>query len=363
MKLRFRMSAALVLASLAAAAAFGARAQQASERPPTPVEVAAVAIEPLAVEATAVGTLLSNESVVLRPEIEGRIVKVGFDEGQPVDAGQQLFELDASVYEAELADAEARLSLADQNFQRARELFDKGAGTARGLDEARADFQVAQAAVELARARLTKTTIEAPFEGVVGLRRVSVGDYVTAGQDMVNLEDVDPVKVEFSVPERYLGALESGQHVQVAADAFPGRTFAGEIYAINPQIDPAGRSIQARALIPNDDRILRPGLFVRVKVELGRREEAIMIPEQAIVPRGKDRFVFKVVDGKAVETRVEVGHRRYGTVEIVEGLGPKDVVVTAGQLKIRDGAPVRPVNPPAADTGGGNRTGDAAKGS
>lgn len=317
---------------------------QGGQRPPTPVTVADVRTETLDIETTAVGSLLSNEAVMIRPEIEGRIVEIGFEEGEPVEKGQQLFKLDDTIYEAELADAEARLDLAERNYERAKELFQKGAGTARGRDEARSDYQIAEAAVHLARARLAKTTIEAPFAGVAGLRRVSVGDYLTAGHDLVNLEDIEPLKVEFAIPERYLGSLRTGQRVQLTADAFPGRSFEGEIYAIDPKIDPAGRSLQVRARVPNDDGRLRPGLFARVKVRLGTRENAILIPEQAIVPRGRDRFVFKVVDGKAVEVKVEIGQRRFGTVEIVDGLAAGDRVVTAGQLKIRDGAPVAPVN-------------------
>ncbi|WP_161958648.1 efflux RND transporter periplasmic adaptor subunit [Ferruginivarius sediminum] len=340
-------------AAMLAAFAFGAvalgpaamrPAQAQGQGQGVPVEVAQVTTDTVIQEATAVGTLLSNESVIIRPEIAGRIVDIRFEEGEPVEKGQLLFKLDDSVYQAELADAEARLELARRNMQRARELFKKGAGTARNLDQAESEFQTATAAVELAKARLTKTTIEAPFAGIAGLRKVSMGDYVTAGQDMVNIEDIDPLKVDFSIPERYLGALKIEQTVRVTADAFPGDTFQGKVYATDPQIDTGGRSIRVRALIPNDDRMLRPGLFVRVRLQLERRENAILIPEQALVPRGEDRFVFKVVDGKAAQTKVEIGQRRFGHAEILSGLERGDIVVTAGQLKIRDGAPVQPVN-------------------
>ena len=329
----------------------------AADRPPTPVEAQKVKVEPIVLETTAVGTLLSNETVIVRPEIEGRLTEVAFDEGTTVKKGQLLFKLDASIYRAELNDAQARLSLAATNFERAKELFKKKAGTERGLDEARSAYRVAEAAVELAKARMTKITIEAPFEGVVGLRQVSVGDYVTAGKDLVNLEDIDPLKVEFAVPERYLSAVKEGQTVRLTADAFPAETFEGRIYAINPQIHTAGRSIQVRARIANEQRRLRPGLFVRVKVQLGAREQAIIVPEEALVPRGKDRFVYKVVDGKAVETAVKIGLRRVGEVEVTQGLTVDDIVITAGQLKIRDGAAVKPIgeqqSKPEPDAAGG----------
>ncbi len=317
---------------------------QAADQPGTPVEAVKVKTEAIVMETTAVGTLLSNETVIVRPEIEGRLTEIAFEEGTTVKKGQLLFKLDASIYRAELNDAQARLSLAATNFERSQELFKKKAGTERGLDEARAAYRVAEAAVELARARMTKTTIEAPFEGVVGLRHVSTGDYVTAGKDLVNLEDIDPLKVEFAVPERYLSAVREGQIVRLTADAFPAETFEGAIYAINPQIDTSGRSIQVRARISNEDGKLRPGLFVRVKVQLGQREQAIIIPEEALVPRGKDRFVFKIIDGKAVETAVQIGIRRVGEVEITSGLAADDMVITAGQLKIRNGAAVKPVS-------------------
>ncbi len=311
-----------------------------AQRPPTPVDAAPVTVDTITIEAEAVGTLLSNESVLIRPEIAGRIVAIGFEEGQAVAADQQLFQLDDSIYQAELADARARLQLAERSFERAKQLLQRGAGTQRARDEALASLQTARAAVELAEARLTKTTIEAPFAGIAGLRRVSMGDFVTVGQDMVNLENIDPVKVDFAIPERFLGDLDSGQTVRMTADAFPGETFAGEVYAVNPRIDPAGRSIQVRARIDNSQRRLRPGLFVRVNLELARRENAILVPEEAVVPRGEQRFVYKIVDGKAVMTPVVIGQRRFGEAEIREGLAEGDTVVTAGQLKLFDGAPV-----------------------
>nr|WP_242480316.1 efflux RND transporter periplasmic adaptor subunit [Rhodovibrio sodomensis] len=325
----------------------------AQESRPTRVEVATVAPTTLVRAATAVGTLVSNESVMIRPEIAGRVVEIGFEEGGRVEQGQMLFRLEDSVYQAELADARARLALAERNLARARELTRKGVGTERALDQTQAEYDTAVAAVELARARLAKMTIQAPFAGVIGLRQVSVGDYVTAGADMVNLEDIAPIKVDFQLAERFLGSLASGQTVRIVADAFPERTFVGEVYAINPQLDPNGRSIHVRARLPNERSALRPGQFVRVTLEFGNQANALMVPEEAIVPRGDARYLFKVVDGKAVETKVIVGQRRFGTVQVVSGLDAGDVVVTAGQMKLRDGAAVQPAN----------RPGDAGQGS
>ena len=336
---------ALVLATATPAAA-----QQ--QMPPTPVEAAKVSVETVTIEATAVGTLLSDESVILRPEIAGRIVGIPFQEGVRVEKGQLLFELDDSLYQAELADSRARLDLAKRNFERSRDLLNRGAGTARARDEGEAAYETARAAVDLARVKAEKTRIHAPFGGIAGFRQVSVGDYVSAGDDLVNLEAIDPVKVDFSVPERYLGSLATGQTVRITADAFPGRRFDGIVYAMNPQIDPAGRSINVRARIDNREAILRPGLFVRVKLELERRENAIVIPEQALIARGGETFVYRIVDGKAVMTKVVIGQRQYGEVEIREGLSAEDTVVSAGHMKLRDGAPVAPVAAPADGASG-----------
>lgn len=305
-----------------------------------PVEAAAVEVGAIASEVAAVGTLRSNESVVIRSEIAGRIERIGFAEGELVEKGAVLVILDDSVYRAELADKQASFNLSRRNFDRAQELFARGAGSERVRDEARASLESTEAAVNLAKVRLDKTRIAAPFRGILGLRKVSVGDYITPGQDLVNLEDIDPIKLDARIPERYLGALQPGQRIRFEVDAFPGAEFEGAVYAIDPQIDASGRSIAIRARIPNRDRRLKPGLFARVTLVLTRRENAVIVPEQAIVPQGDRRFVFKVVDGKAVLTQVTTGQRRAGRVEIVGGLAPADVVVTAGQLKIRDGAEV-----------------------
>jgi membrane fusion protein (multidrug efflux system) len=319
-----------------------AAAQQPS-RPAVPVEAARVEVGTITDEVLAVGSLRSNESVIIRPEIAGRITGINFSEGEPTRSGALLFALDDAIYQADLNEAEASLLLGQRNYERATELYKKGAGTARNLDEAEAALQTDRARVALARARLEKTRISAPFDGILGLRHVSIGDYVIPGQDLVNLENIDPIKVDFRVPERFLSGLAKGQELRVKVDAFPGRAFEGEVYALDPRVDSAGRSVAVRARVPNSDRVLRPGLFARVNLAIESRKNALIVPEQAIVPRGDERFVFKVVDGKAVMTKVILGQRRGGRVEIVEGLEAGDVVVTAGQIKIRDGAPVKVV--------------------
>lgn len=305
-----------------------------------PVETQSLTAQPLerAIEAT--GSLISNESVVLSPEIAGRVAAILFIEGQDVKKGTPLIQLDDSVYKAELDDAEASLNLAKSNYERAKQLLAKQSGTERARDEAMAALESAQARANLARARIEKTTLAAPFDGIIGLRKISVGDYITPGQNLVNLESLDPLKVDFRIPEIYLNAVAPQQRIQLRVDAFPGHLFEGTVYAIDPRIDESGRSIVLRALLPNDDGKLRPGLFARVNLIIERKDKALSIPEQAIVPSADAPFVYKVIDGKAVMAPVITGLRQNGQVEITAGLKAGDIIITAGQMKIGPGMPV-----------------------
>jgi membrane fusion protein (multidrug efflux system) len=319
--------------------------------PPMPVEAVPVRVGAVARTITSVGSLLSNESVVIRPEVAGRIAEIAFKEGQRVAKGAVLVRLDDSVAKATLAQAQASISFDKAELARAEELLSRNAVPARNRDQAYARLLTDQAAVQLAQAQLEKLTIVAPFDGVLGLRKVSIGDVVAAGKDIVNLEDIDTLKLDFRVPEAYLPAVKAGQKLAVSVDAFGGRKFEGEVYAIDPLIDVNGRALAVRARVSNADGALRPGLFARVTLTLTVDENAVLVPEQAVVAFGTDQFVFKVVDGKAAQTKVKLGDRRNAEVEISSGLKPEDVVVTAGQLKIRDGAPVMVVDPAKAPPG------------
>jgi membrane fusion protein (multidrug efflux system) len=321
-------------------AASGTALAQDGKQAVVPVEAAQVVAAPLSEQVTAIGTLLSDEAVTISSEIAGRIKEIHFQEGYPVEKGAPLVTLDDSVYRAQLADAEAKLKLAEQTHKRTSQLFSSKYATAQSADESASNLAVGTAAVELARVQLEKAHIVAPFSGIVGLRRVSAGEYVTAGQALVNLEAIDPVKADFRVPEKFLSAIRVGQIIRLKLDAFPGESFEGKVYAIDPRLDVSGRSLLVRAVVPNADRRLRPGLFARVTVLLQLKEAALSVPEQAIMPQGDSQFVFKIVDGKVRLTKVVTGTRREGRVEIVDGLAAGDQVVTAGQLKIRDGVAV-----------------------
>jgi membrane fusion protein (multidrug efflux system) len=305
------------------------------------VEAIKVARTSLPQTITAVGSVRSDESVTIRPEVAGRIAAIGFQEGQRVAKGAMLVRLDPAIPQAELQQANANLTLARAKYERAVDLQKRGFISSQARDEAENNLKVAEASVSLAQARFAKTEIKAPFAGLIGLRQVSVGDYVKEGADLVNLESVDPLKLDFRVPEVYLQQVRVGQLLDVTLDALPGRTFEGRVFAINPLVDAAGRSLVIRAQVQNPDAALRPGMFARVRLITKEMKEALVLPEQALVPQGQEQYVFRVVDGKAQRVKVEVGQRGDGRVEILGGVTSDDTVVTAGQLKIRDGTPVQ----------------------
>lgn len=309
---------------------------------PTSVEVARVKSNDFTDDVSAVGTLKSNESVVLRPEIAGRIAAIGFKDGSVVGKGTELVALDAAIQQAELQQARANLALAQTSHQRNLELLGRKFLSQQAVDNSAATLKVQEAAVQLAEAKVAKASIRAPFRGMVGLRNVGVGDYVKDGQELINIEDVATLRVDFKLPETYIGRLRKGQSVEVTTDALAGEKFKAVLDATDPLVDANGRAIAARARLDNAAGKLRPGMFVRVRLLFGERKGVLMLPEQAIVPGGQPA-VFKVVDGKATLVKVRLGVRRAAQVEVVEGLAEGDVVVTAGQLKLREGSPVRAI--------------------
>jgi membrane fusion protein, multidrug efflux system len=334
---------------------------------PTPVQV--VVVRPVTVQEDlqAVGSLQSNESVILRPEVSGRIADIGFRDGQVVKKGQLLIGLDATLNEAEVAQYKAEYDLALSNLKRSEDLAEQKFISSSARETAASNAQVAEARLKLSQARLSKMRIVAPFDGIVGIRGVSLGDYVKDGTDLVNVEDVRILKVDFRLPERNLSQIRVGQAVEVIADALPNQKWQGQIEAINPRIDAAGRSLELRARLDNTGGKLRPGMFVRVRVVIGERSNALLVPEEAIVPQGSEFFIFKVVEGAARRVPVSIGVRRNAQVEITEGLAPGDQVVTAGMRLSRDGQPVRilPADAAAstpAPASNPTQKGDAAKG-
>lgn len=380
---------------------------------PAGVEVAKVLRTSLQDDAQSVGSLRSRQSVMLRPEVAGRVMRLGFQDGAVVRKGQVLVQLDDTLQRAELSQAQAQVSIAEANFKRNQELVAQNFVAQRVLDESAANVQVVQAQLSLAQARLGRMAIVAPFDGTVGLRNVNLGDYVKDGADLVNLEDTGSMLVDFRLPERYQRKIRQGQTVELALDAFPGRLFKARIEAIDPLLDANGRSIGVRAVMPNTggeaatpapsaqgapsadkkpvvdkkpaslgakpagagkggagSGPLRPGMFARVTAVFGVNDAALVVPEEAIVPQGGKQFVVRVVapsevpaaTGLPAETEwvslrqeVKLGLRRQGKVEIQDGVSEGQTIVVAGQQRLqKDGTPLRIVElgRPAASPAG-----------
>ncbi|MDR2637824.1 MAG: efflux RND transporter periplasmic adaptor subunit [Zoogloeaceae bacterium] len=313
------------------------------------VEMTAVTRFAFADEVTAVGTLKSNESVIIRPEISGRIDAVYFKDGEKAQAGRLLLSLDAGIQEAEWQQARAQLALAEANQRRNEELFQKKFISPQALDNTRSALRVQEANLALAAARLAKTKIRAPFDGILGIRDISPGDYVKEGDALFNLEDINTLKLDFRLPEIHLNRLAPGLSLEATTDALPDERFFATLTAINPLVDEGGRSIACRALLDNREGKLRPGMFARVRLTFdegaNKNGMALAVPEEAVIT-GKTPQVLRVENGIARNTPVRLGRRREGRVEVLEGLREGDLIVTSGHLKARDGDPVR-ANPNA----------------
>ena len=315
---------------------------------PIVVETHTVQTRALADDVSAVGSLVSNESVVLRPEVSGRIETIRFRDGETVRRGAVLVELDSAVERAELQQARANLTLAESNFRRTQDLFGRKFVSQSSLDDARAKLEVARAGLALAQARLARMQVRAPFDGVVGIRSVSPGDFVKDGDALINLEDIATLKLDFRLPELYLDRVRPGQALELSSDVLPGEVHSATVEAIDPLVDAQGRAVRLRASLVNPELRLRPGVFARVRLILAERAEVPVVPEAALVPApGNTQFVYRVEDGKVQRVSVTTGQRRDAMVEVVDGLAPGAVVVTAGQLKLRDGAAVKVAAVPA----------------
>lgn len=304
------------------------------------VEVVPIEARTLGRDIQAVGTLTARDSVVLRAEVAGRIVALNFQEGQEVKQGQIVVQLDDSMADAQVQQAQANLRLTDSQLRRAGQLANQGFISAQAKDEASSKHAVQQAELRLAKVQLDKTQIRAPFTGIAGLKMISVGDYVSPGAELVNIEDIHSLSVDFSVPEQYLAGLKVGMPVSLRLDAFPGEVRMGELSVISPQVDAAARTIRLRARIDNQDGSLRPGLFVRVGLQMGT-EQALMVPETALAPAGQQQYIYLVKDGKVSRREITIGVRRDAWVQVIgEALQAGDAVIVSGLQKITDGSPV-----------------------
>lgn len=323
----------------------------AAGRAPT-VEVAKVETMDLVDDAQTVGSLRSRQGVMMRPEVSGRVTQINFRDGERVRKGQLLVQLDDQLPLAQIKQSQAELSIAQTNHKRNQELLAQKFISQRTVDESAAALEVAQAKLALSQATAERLKILAPFDGIAGIRSINVGDYLKDGTDMVNIEDIDTLYVDYRLPERFQSQVQKGQRAKVEIDALPGRYFSAQVIAVDPLIDASGRSIGVRASIDNRKLELRPGMFARVTAVFGERKNALVIPEESIVPLGGRVYVIKAVEGaepkSLVSQRVEVkvGIRRPGRVEIMQGLSAQDTVVVAGQQRLqKDGLPLRVIDP------------------
>ena len=326
---------------------------------PVAVEVGKVEVARIEDDALAVGSLRAVQGVMLRPEVSGRISRLGFTDGQRVKKGQLLVQLDDALQQAQLQQAQAQASIARTNLQRNRELLAQNFVSQSVVDQAQAALDVAQAQVAVNQAQLQRMAMLAPFDGLAGIRVVNIGDYVKDGADLVQIEDVSSVWVDFRLPERTMASLKRGQPVALTLDALPGKRYTARVEAVDAQLDASGRSLLVRAKVANTGGDLRSGMFARARTVFGVREAALTVPEEALVPMGDQQLLIKVIDGPKggkISQRItaKLGARTPGRVEVLEGLAPGDWVVIAGHTRLLRGEPqpLRIVQTGARSAGG-----------
>src|SRR6267378_7570135 len=307
-----------------------------------PVEVVVARADTVRDEIAATGQIEAVQSIDLRPEVDGRIVEILIREGQEVEQETPLFKVDDAQLRAQVTQLEAQRDLARQALARAKELAQQNASSAADLEKAEAEARSAQAQYDLQRIRLERTTVRAPFAGVVGQRYVSLGDYVTNSTKLASLHTANPQRAAFQVPERFARDLKPGQEVTFGVAALPGRRFSGEVDFVDPVVQLPGRTILVKARVPNAQRLLRPGMFIEAHLVTAVRPKAIVIPEDAVVPLQGSNFVWVVSEGKAQRRPVSLGVRTPGFVEVLDGVRAGEQVVTGGLELLAPGAPVTP---------------------
>ncbi len=312
--------------------------------PPMPVEVSAVAAQRVTDQFDAVGSIEALEAITVVSEIDGLVKSLPFREGSFIRRGDLIAQLDDSQLAAEFARAEALRAQSKVTYDRVKSVVDQGAGAPQDLDDASASLKVADANLQLAAARLAKTRIVAPFDGIIGARKISVGTFLRAGQPISDLANIDEIRVTFSAPERFVSKLSTGADVTVSTTAFPGFMLRGKIIVIDPVIDQMTRSAGVVARVQNAGRKFRPGMSANVVAVLGARDNALTIPNEAVFGSGNQSFVFIVkADSTASRVPVTVGTRMADVVEIVEGLQADMIVVSAGHQKLYEGGKVLPL--------------------
>jgi len=309
--------------------------------PPTPVKVVNVQTQSIDKHIQAQGEIKAFREVILQSDIAGKVIKLNLFEGQTVQKGDIIVQLDDRVYQAKLKQAQAKLKHSQQKYLRIKTLVEKGTGSASEAEDAAADLKFHEAEVALATINVDKTQIKAPFSGILGLKDVDVGDYITPGQALVNLVDINTIMVDFHLPEKYISDIQEKMTVNLVADSIPGKVFAGVIYAIAPTLDATMRSLHARAKFSNPKFLLKPGLFSRLHIILATIDKALIIPEEALIYQESKFYVYTIKDGKAILTEVSTGAKQDGFIQVTSGLSEQEQVVLAGQIKLFDGASIQ----------------------
>lgn len=309
--------------------------------PPVAIEAATAKAQNWQAEILAIGTLSANQGVIIKPETSGRITAIYFHSGDQVKANGPLLQINPDIIKAQLAAAEARVTFSKANYNRIQTLFKKHVSSQSDLDTAFSSYQADAAAVSQYQAMLDQTLVRSPFEGRLGLRLVNLGDYVSMGQSITNIQDIDPLRVDFSIPEIYLSQIALGDEVLVYSQDFPHEVFHGKVYALDSSIDPNTRSLGVRAIVPNKDQKLLPGAFVEIKLLTGKVKQVVTIPEIALGNDAEGSYVYKIKDNMASKTKVVAGEHKNNQVVILDGLKTGDQVVAAGMFKIAtDQAPI-----------------------
>ncbi len=334
---RVMVGVCLVIYFFSPSVLLAAKAQKTAQMPPVVVETVTIKTVTKPEQITATGNLISIPGIIVKPEVAGRITKVYFKSGDVVGKGAALVEINPDVIKANLVAAQAELKVKKLNFDRAVSLYKTKDISQAEFDQAQSNYDAAKASVDGIQAKLRQTTITAPFAGKLGLSQVNEGDYVTSGQNIVSLQTVDPLKVDFSIPEVYQSKVANSQTVLLSTDAYPQETFSGQIEATESLINPNNRTLGVRANVPNSSGKLIPGGFVNVVVQFSK-QQVITIPQTSIVYDPDGSYVYKVVGDKAEKTKIVLGAKDSDNVEVRSGLKVGDVVVTAGQLKIYPGA-------------------------
>lgn len=313
--------------------------------PPTPVETAEVKVQKVSDKFEAVGTIEADEAITVVSEIDAAVVSLPFEEGNNIKRGNLIAQLDDSQLAAEVNRAEALFNQSQSAYKRVKSIVEQNAGTPQDLDDAFASLKVAEANLELSKARLAKTHITAPFDGVIGSRKVSVGTFLRTGNAITELANLKEIRVNFSAPERFLAQLKKGADVYVSSPVYPGHRVKGEIIAIEPIVDADTRSAKIIAHVKNPGQKLKPGMSANISVILNERPDALTIPSEAIFANGDQSFVFIVnADSTVKRAAVKTGLQLADVVEIIDGLEEGMNVIQAGHQKLFEGAKVMPVN-------------------